>query len=95
VRESECFIEADGLQKKIRKFNAGKASGSIDAEMKMREIECFWKEGWKYNHTHHIYLEPKVTHPQFYLPTSRETHPKLERYYELLHQYLVRLRVDN
>jgi hypothetical protein len=56
VREAECFIEADGLQKKIRKFNAGKNEGSVDAEMKMREIECFWKEGWDYNHTHHIYL---------------------------------------
>jgi hypothetical protein len=95
IKESECFIEADGLQKKIRKYNASRAD-SVDADVKMREIECFWKEGWDYNHTHHIYLEPKVTRPQFYLPhPTHPPHPKLQHYYELLEQYLARLKVDN
>lgn len=39
IKEKECFIEADGLQKKVRKFDAMKvveAGNAIDADTKMR-----------------------------------------------------------
>ena len=97
IKESECFIEADGLQKKIRKFNAGKIEGNVDADVKMREIECFWKEGWEYNHTHHIYLEPKTTRPQFYKKSQSLSRipERLEKYYELLEQFVRKLKIEN
>lgn len=42
--------------KKYRKMNANEQQGPINAEMKMREIDCCWKEGEEYDRTHHIYI---------------------------------------
>ena len=46
IKEIGCFIEADTLMKKYRKMNANEQEGPINAEMKMREIDCHWKEGY-------------------------------------------------
>lgn len=77
-------MEVDTLMKKYRKMNANQQQGPINAEMKMREIDCCWKEGQEYDRTHHIYVEPKTTIPHFFTEPPADAPPQLERYYTFM-----------
>ena len=74
-------------------MNAPHTSGPIDAEMKMREIDCFWKEGWEYDHTHHTYIEPKVTKAHFFLGKGAGEE-SVNRLYDVMGQFATKLKVE-
>ena len=78
--------------KKIRNMNSHEEHSNIDAEVKMREIMCFWKEGWEYDHAHHIFIEPRITRPLFFTKHNNQVHPKLQHYYHILFQFISKLK---
>jgi hypothetical protein len=61
----------------------------------MREIECFWKEGWEYNRTHHTYVEPRVTIPQVWLQRGSEAAVELQRYYDTMEKFISKLKTEH
>lgn len=95
IRQHECFIEVDGLAKKIRKMD-NPADKVIDAEAKMREIQFFYKEGWEYDHVHSTYLATKIVRPTFYLRNAKSVEfIGLERYYELMQSFINKFRIEH
>ncbi len=64
----------------------------LDVEAQYRQILCFWKEDWDYEHCHNFILNPRVTHPTVVLRAKDE---HCHDFYELISKFIKRLRTDN